>query len=91
MTSVGPPAANDRFDLNRSTLLHITHESSFKTPGIKWTDDAPTSTPDTGGGRETQRMNACQAVWDAMSIILTKDNSAIMFGEDLGFGFGQGS
>lgn len=31
-------------------------------------------------------MNTYQAVRDAMSIILTKDDSAVVFGEDVGFG-----
>lgn len=31
-------------------------------------------------------MNTYQAIRDAMSIILTKDDSAIVFGEDVGFG-----
>ena len=31
-------------------------------------------------------MNTYQAVRDAMSIILTKDDSTIVFGEDVGFG-----
>jgi len=85
-TSAGPPAADGRLDLNRTTLLRTTRELSLKTPGIKWTDDAPTSTSDIGGGRETRKMNTYQAIRDAMSIILTKDDSAIVFGEDVGFG-----
>ena len=31
-------------------------------------------------------MNTYQAIRDAMSIVLTKDDSAIVFGEDVGFG-----
>lgn len=31
-------------------------------------------------------MNTYQAIRDAMSTILTKDDSAIVFGEDVGFG-----
>lgn len=31
-------------------------------------------------------MNTYQAIRDAMSIILTKDDSAVVFGEDVGFG-----
>lgn len=85
-TSAGPPPADGRLDLNRTTLLRTSRESSLKTPGIKWTDDAPTSTSDIGGGRETRKMNTYQAIRDAMSIILTKDDSAIVFGEDVGFG-----
>jgi hypothetical protein len=31
-------------------------------------------------------MNTYQAIRDAMSVILTKDDTAIVFGEDVGFG-----
>lgn len=85
-TSAGPPPADGRLDLNRTSLLRTTRESSLKTPGIKWTDDGPTSASDIGGGRETRKMNTYQAIRDAMSIILTKDDTAVVFGEDVGFG-----
>jgi len=38
------------------------------------------------GGRETRKMNTYQAVRDAMSIALAKDDSAVVFGEDVAFG-----
>lgn len=38
------------------------------------------------GGRETRKMNTYQAVRDAMAIAMAKDNSAVVFGEDVAFG-----
>ncbi|KAI5479547.1 2-oxoisovalerate dehydrogenase E1 component, beta subunit [Pseudohyphozyma bogoriensis] len=38
------------------------------------------------GGRDTKKMNYYQAVRDAMSITLTKDDKSLIFGEDVFFG-----
>ncbi|EKM82509.1 hypothetical protein AGABI1DRAFT_34834 [Agaricus bisporus var. burnettii JB137-S8] len=38
------------------------------------------------GGRETRKMNTYQAVRDAMSIVLARDDNAVVFGEDVAFG-----
>lgn len=38
------------------------------------------------GGRETRKMNMYQAIRDALSIALSKDDSAVVFGEDVNFG-----
>jgi 2-oxoisovalerate dehydrogenase E1 component beta subunit len=38
------------------------------------------------GGRETRKMNLYQAVRDALSIALAKDDTAVVFGEDVAFG-----
>jgi len=63
-----------------SKLLRTTRDSAVRTPGLKWADDE-TSSP-----RETRKMNTYQAVRDAMSITLTKDDTAVVFGEDVAFG-----
>ncbi|KAG8892367.1 hypothetical protein FRB99_002780 [Tulasnella sp. 403] len=64
-------------------------EASLKTPGLTWLDeDGEPSLP--GGivssGRETRKMNTYQAIRDAMSHALQRDESAVVFGEDVAFG-----
>ncbi|GAA6026982.1 hypothetical protein JCM8097_006014 [Rhodosporidiobolus ruineniae] len=38
------------------------------------------------GGRPTEKMNMYQAIRDAMHTVLSKDESALIFGEDVSFG-----
>ncbi|KAG1741928.1 pyruvate dehydrogenase [Suillus lakei] len=51
---------------------------------ISWQDEK--SGRNIVGGHETRKMNLYQAVWDALSIALAKDDSAVIFGEDIAFG-----
>jgi hypothetical protein len=77
-----PPAGGHLPGVATSKLLRSTREAALKTPGLKWVDE------DVGalGGRETRKMNTYQAVRDAMAIAMAKDNSAVVFGEDVAFG-----
>lgn len=67
-----------------SQLFRVTRESALRTPGISWRDEE--SDHNIVGGRETRKMNLYQAVRDALSIALSKDDSAVIFGEDIAFG-----
>lgn len=82
-----------------SKLLHNTRISALQTPGLLWRDEeevgvglVPKSTMGLiekdlleveVGGRETKKMNMYQAIRDAMSITLAKDEKAVVFGEDV--------
>ncbi|THH17525.1 hypothetical protein EW146_g3307 [Bondarzewia mesenterica] len=79
-----PPAGGHLPSIATSKLLRSTRDASLRTPGIQWRDDA--DGPPGIGGRETRKMNVYQAVRDAMSIALSKDDSAVVFGEDVAFG-----
>lgn len=65
-----------------SKLLKSTRDAALRMPGLKWVDEDLSPM----GGRETRKMNTYQAVRDAMAIALTKDSTAVVFGEDVGFG-----
>lgn len=57
------------------------------TPGIAWINGGVASPSNNIlGGRETRKMNMYQALRDAMAIALTKDERAVVFGEDVAFG-----
>ncbi|KXN92247.1 2-oxoisovalerate dehydrogenase subunit beta, mitochondrial, partial [Leucoagaricus sp. SymC.cos] len=78
-----PPAGGHAPLIAESKFLKNTRDAALRTSGIKWVDE------DTAGlvsGRETRKMNAYQAARDAMSIALTKDDNAVVFGEDVAFG-----
>ncbi|KIM23977.1 hypothetical protein M408DRAFT_247247 [Serendipita vermifera MAFF 305830] len=79
-----PPAGGELPGIATSKILRKTRETALKTPGIRWTDDAESPSPD--GGRETSQKNMYQAVRDALSIALAKDDNAVVFGEDVAFG-----
>ncbi|KAH9958311.1 thiamine diphosphate-binding protein, partial [Russula dissimulans] len=82
-----PPAGGHLPSVATSRILRTTREAALRTPGIKWLDvDGSSPLQNTIGGRETRKMNVYQAVRDAMSIVLAKDDSAIVFGEDVAFG-----
>ncbi|KAG2739234.1 pyruvate dehydrogenase [Suillus brevipes Sb2] len=84
-TAIEPPSASGHSSsVASSQLLRITRESALRTPGISWQDEE--SDRNFVGGRETRKMNLYQAVRDALSIALAKDDSAIIFGEDIAFG-----
>ncbi len=64
--------------------LKTKREAALRTPGLTWADEDPFSPPRTVvGGRETRKMNTYQAIRDAMSIALAKDDTAVVFGEDV--------
>ncbi|THH29579.1 hypothetical protein EUX98_g4602 [Antrodiella citrinella] len=82
-----PPAEGHSPSIATSALLRQTRETSLRTPGICWTDGDHAGPPSNAlAGRETRKMNLYQAVRDAMSIALTKDDTAVVFGEDVAFG-----
>lgn len=82
-----PPAGGHLPGIATSKILRTTREAALRTPGIKWLDEDG-NTPQKNGidGRETSKMNLYQAVRDAMGIALAKDDTAIIFGEDVAFG-----
>ncbi|KAG2100200.1 thiamine diphosphate-binding protein [Suillus discolor] len=79
-----PPAGGHSSSVASSQLFRITRESALRTPGISWQDEE--SDRNIIGGRETRKMNLYQAVRDALSIALSKDDTAVIFGEDIAFG-----
>ncbi|KAJ3752932.1 pyruvate dehydrogenase [Lentinula raphanica] len=85
-----PPAGGHLPSIASSALLKNTREQALKTPGILWADaeldEGTSSLSSTTAGRETRKMNTYQAIRDALSIALSTDDSAIVFGEDVAFG-----
>ncbi|KAI0086357.1 pyruvate dehydrogenase [Irpex rosettiformis] len=82
-----PPAGGHLPSVATSALLRTTRDSALRSQGISWTDGDNDGPPGSViAGRETRRMNLYQAVRDAMSIALMKDDSAVVFGEDVAFG-----
>ncbi|KAI0247954.1 thiamine diphosphate-binding protein [Lactifluus subvellereus] len=82
-----PPADGHLPSVASSRILRSTREGALRTPGIKWLDEHGSSPlQNTIGGRETRKMNVYQAIRDAMGIVLAKDDTAIIFGEDVAFG-----
>lgn len=78
-----PPAGGHLPTVANSQILRSTRDAALKTPGLSWVEEDSSVTV---GGRETRKMNTYQAVRDAMSIALTKDDNAVVFGEDVAFG-----
>jgi 2-oxoisovalerate dehydrogenase E1 component beta subunit len=70
-----------------SNILTTKRDVALHTPGITWINGG-VSSPSNHilGGRETRKMNMYQALRDAMAIALTKDEKAVVFGEDVAFG-----
>ncbi|KAH9952077.1 thiamine diphosphate-binding protein [Amylocystis lapponica] len=87
-TSAAPlPAGGHAPSIATSAFLRATRERALRTPGIQWTDeDASAPTREIIGGRETRKMNMYQAVRDALSHALMRDDTAVVFGEDVAFG-----
>ena len=82
-----PPAGGHLPSIASSQVLKTTRETALRTPGIRWADeDASVPSRTIVGGRETRKMNTYQAIRDAMSIALAKDEHAVVFGEDVAFG-----
>lgn len=70
-----------------SAYLRATRDSALRAPGIRWTDDGETgSSENLIAGRETRKMNLYQAVRDALSNAMMRDDTAVVFGEDVAFG-----
>lgn len=87
-SSVEPPPAGGHLpSVATSVILKTKREAALRTPGLTWVDEDSFSPPRTVvGGRETRKMNTYQAIRDAMSIALAKDDTAVVFGEDVAFG-----
>ncbi|EEB97696.1 hypothetical protein MPER_02934 [Moniliophthora perniciosa FA553] len=81
-----PPAGGHLPSVSNSQILRSTRDSALRTPGLAWVDNISSGSNNMVGGRETRKMNTYQAVRDAMSIALTKDDNAVVFGEDVAFG-----
>jgi 2-oxoisovalerate dehydrogenase E1 component beta subunit len=84
-----PPAGGSLPTVAKSAFMRNTRDQALRAPGIKWTDEVGEGGSQNGslvGGRETRKMNTYQAIRDAMSIALTKDDTAVVFGEDVAFG-----
>lgn len=82
-----PPAGGHLPSIASSQILKTTRETALRTPGIQWADkDASVPSHTIVVGRETRKMNTYQAIRDAMSIALAKDERAVVFGEDVAFG-----
>ena len=82
-----PPAGGHLPTVAGSQVLKTKRETALRTPGIRWADeDALVPSRTIVGGRETRKMNTYQAIRDAMSIALAKDEHAVVFGEDVAFG-----
>ncbi|QRW26980.1 pyruvate dehydrogenase E1 component beta subunit [Rhizoctonia solani] len=75
-----PPAGGHSTSVAQSLLLRTTREAALKTSGVTWKDEANEN------GRETRKMNMYQSLRDAMSVAMTKDDTAVVFGEDVAFG-----
>ncbi|KAF7337990.1 Pyruvate dehydrogenase [Mycena venus] len=79
-----PPPEGHLPGVANSQLLRLTKEKALRTPGIVWNDDESNAIVNIG--RECRKMNVYQAVRDALSIELTKNDNAVVFGEDIAFG-----
>ncbi|CAE6423932.1 unnamed protein product [Rhizoctonia solani] len=75
-----PPAGGHSTSVAQSSLLRTTRETALKTSGVTWKDEPSEN------GRETRKMNMYQSLRDAMSVAMTKDDTAVVFGEDVAFG-----
>ncbi|CAA7271522.1 unnamed protein product [Cyclocybe aegerita] len=82
-----PPAGGHLPSIATSQILRTKRETALRTPGLSWADeDASAPSRTIVGGRETRKMNTYQAIRDAMGIALSKDENAVVFGEDVAFG-----
>ncbi|KZT55091.1 Thiamin diphosphate-binding protein [Calocera cornea HHB12733] len=83
-----PPPGGHLPSVATSRLLRTSRDAALRAPAITWNDepDALRDEPGTHTARQTRKMNTYQAVRDAMAIALLKDDSALVFGEDVAFG-----
>ncbi|EJU05164.1 pyruvate dehydrogenase, partial [Dacryopinax primogenitus] len=77
-----PPTAGGHLPtIATSSLLRTSRDSALRSPGIQWQD------PDSHShSRDTRKLNMYQAVRDAMATALIKDDTSLVFGEDVAFG-----
>ncbi|KAI0672849.1 pyruvate dehydrogenase [Trametes maxima] len=80
------PAGGHLPSIATSTFLKPTRDLSLRTAGLRYVDQTDADPTREMVGRETRKMNMYQAVRDALSIALTKDETAVVFGEDVAFG-----
>ncbi|KAG8901567.1 hypothetical protein FRC01_009809 [Tulasnella sp. 417] len=81
-----PPADGSLPGLATSPLLFGTREAALRTPGLSWLEEDEPSPGGIVSGRETRKMNTYQAIRDAMSHAMQRDDTAVVFGEDVAFG-----
>ncbi|KAI1794696.1 pyruvate dehydrogenase [Ganoderma leucocontextum] len=81
-----PPAGGHSNLISASSLLKPTRDVALRTQGLQWVDPVDSNPSRDMVGRETRKMNVYQAVRDALSIALSKDDTAVIFGEDVAFG-----
>ncbi|KAG9013239.1 hypothetical protein FRB90_006109 [Tulasnella sp. 427] len=81
-----PPAEGSLPGLASSPLLLATRDAALRTPGLEFMDEDEPSPGGIVSGRETRKMNTYQAIRDAMSNAMQRDDSAVIFGEDVAFG-----
>ncbi|GJE87100.1 pyruvate dehydrogenase [Phanerochaete sordida] len=81
-----PPAGGHLPSIATSSFLRTTRDTALRAPGLRWIDADSAALDDVVAGRETRKMNLYQAVRDAMSVAMTKDDTAVVFGEDVAFG-----
>ncbi|KAG8959609.1 hypothetical protein FRC03_007732 [Tulasnella sp. 419] len=81
-----PPPEGHSTSVGQSPLLRTSRDSALKTPGISWLDHDESSGSGIVSGRETRKMNTYQAIRDAMNNALERDDTAVVFGEDVAFG-----
>ncbi|KAH9945800.1 pyruvate dehydrogenase [Epithele typhae] len=81
-----PPAGGHLPSVANSSFLKPTRDVALRTNGLQWVDPVDADPTRDMVGRETRKMNMYQAVRDALSIALSKDDTAVVFGEDVAFG-----
>ncbi|KAI0636613.1 pyruvate dehydrogenase [Trametes polyzona] len=85
-SSEAHPAGGHLPSVATSTFLKPTRDLALRTAGLRYADQTEHDPTRDMVGRETRKMNMYQAVRDALSIALTKDDTAVVFGEDVAFG-----
>ncbi|KAI0822755.1 pyruvate dehydrogenase [Trametes gibbosa] len=80
------PAGGHLPSVATSAFLKPTRDLALRTTGLRYVDQTDQDPAREMVGRETRKMNMYQAVRDALSIALTKDDTAVVFGEDVAFG-----
>ncbi|KZT27310.1 pyruvate dehydrogenase [Neolentinus lepideus HHB14362 ss-1] len=86
-TTTTPEASGHLPSMATSRLLRPIRDEALRTSGIRWTDEDNSGPVRTiVGGRETRKMNTYQSIRDALSLALMKDDTAVVFGEDVAFG-----
>ncbi|KAI0780564.1 pyruvate dehydrogenase [Trametes elegans] len=80
------PAGGHLPSVATSSFLKPTRDLALRTSGLRYVDQTDADPAQEMVGRETRKMNMYQAVRDALSIALSKDDTAVVFGEDVAFG-----